>query len=100
MSKLLRSIHGQTGRNFKIRYREHIQDKKNNKSKTGFSHHILSTGHTYDKIENTMEILNFKEKGKYLNTLKKFHIYKANKTGTLLNDNFTDIFNPIFDLID
>jgi hypothetical protein len=57
------------------------------------------TGHAYDKIENTMKILNFHEKGKYLNTLKKFHIYNANKIG-LLNDNFTDIYNPIFDLID
>jgi hypothetical protein len=47
-----------------------------------------------------MEILNFQEKGKYLNTLEKFHIYKANKTGILLNDNFTNIFNPISDLID
>jgi hypothetical protein len=91
---------GQTGPNFKIRYTEHIQDIKNNKIETGFSHLILSTGHTYDKIENTMEILNFQEKGKYLNILEKFHIYEANKTGILLNDNFTDIFNPIFDIID
>jgi hypothetical protein len=91
---------GQTGRNFKIRYKENIQDIKNNRSKTGFSQHILDTGHAYDKIENTMEILKFQEKGKYLDTLEKFHIYKANKTGILLNDNFTDISNPIFDLID
>jgi hypothetical protein len=60
----------------------------------------LDTGHAYDKIENTMKILNFHEKGKYLNTLEKFHIYKANKTGILLNDNFTVIYNTIFDLID
>jgi hypothetical protein len=42
----------------------------------------LDTGHVYDKTENTMEILKFQEKGKYLNTLEKLHIYKANKTGT------------------
>jgi hypothetical protein len=30
----------------------------------GFSHHILDTGHAYDKIVNTMEILKFQEKGK------------------------------------
>jgi hypothetical protein len=33
---------GQTGRNFKTRYKEHIQDI-NNKNKTEFSHHILYT---------------------------------------------------------
>jgi hypothetical protein len=53
---------GQMGHSFKIRYKEHVQDIKNNKSRTGFSHHILNTGHAYDSIENTMEILNFQEK--------------------------------------
>jgi hypothetical protein len=53
---------GQTGRIFKIRYKEHIQDIKSNKNRTGFSHHILSTGHAYDSMANTMEILNFQEK--------------------------------------
>jgi hypothetical protein len=52
------------------------------------------------KIENTMKIFKFQEKGKYLNALEKFNVYKANKSGMLLNDNFTEISNPIFDLID
>jgi hypothetical protein len=79
---------GQTGRSLKIRYKEHIQDIKSNKNRTGFSHHILSTGHSYDSMVNTMEILNFQEKCQYLNTHERFHIYKANETGTLLNDNY------------
>jgi hypothetical protein len=58
---------GQTGRSFKIRYKEHVQDIKNNKSRTGFSHHILNTGHAYDSMGN----LNFQEKGIYLNTYAK-----------------------------
>jgi hypothetical protein len=70
---------GQTRRNFKTRYKEHIQDIKSNNSKTGFSHHILSTGHAYDNIENTLEVLNFQEKGNYLNTLERFHIYTDKK---------------------
>jgi hypothetical protein len=86
---------GQTGRSFKIRYKEHVQDIKNNKSRTGFSNHIFNTGHAYDTVENTMEILNFQEKGNYLNTLERFHIYKAKKTGGLLNDNYVD--NPVFE---
>jgi hypothetical protein len=90
---------GQTGRNFKTRFKEHVLDIKNNRSKTCFSHHILDTGHMYSNIENTMEILNLHEKGNYLNTLEKFHICKANNDNKLLNDNYTGIFNPIFELI-
>jgi hypothetical protein len=54
---------GQIGRNFKTRYKEHIQDIRNNRSKTGFSQHILNTGHAYDNIENTLKILDIQEEG-------------------------------------
>jgi hypothetical protein len=54
---------GQTGRNFETRFKEHVQDIKNNKSKIGFAHHILNTGHAYDNIENTLKILNIQGKG-------------------------------------
>jgi hypothetical protein len=90
---------GQTGWNYKTRYKEHIQDIRNIRRKTGFSHHILNTGNAYDNIENTLKILNTQEKGPYLNTLEKFHIYKTKKTGILLNDNYADTYNPIFKLL-
>jgi hypothetical protein len=70
---------GQTGRSFKTRFKEHIQDIWNNRNKTGYSHHIINTGHAYDNIENTLNILNTQKKGPFLNTLEKFHIYKAKK---------------------
>jgi hypothetical protein len=35
---------GQTGRNFKTRFKEQILDIKNNRSKTDFPHHVLNTG--------------------------------------------------------
>jgi hypothetical protein len=49
---------GQTGRSFRIRYKEHIQDIRSNKSKTAFSQHILNTGHAYDTMKKTTKILN------------------------------------------
>jgi hypothetical protein len=70
---------GQTGRNFKTRFKEHIQDIKNNRTKTGFSQHILNTGHEYNTIENFMNIIKIQNKGKLLNTLEKFYIYKEKK---------------------
>jgi hypothetical protein len=60
------SYMGQTGWNFKTRYKEHIQDVRNTRSKTGFLHHILNTGHAYDSIENTLTILNTQGKRPYL----------------------------------
>jgi hypothetical protein len=47
-------------------------------------------------LKNTLEVLNFQEKGTYVTTLERFYIYRAKKTGELLNDNYTDTFNPIF----
>jgi hypothetical protein len=38
-----------------------------------------------------MKILNYQEKEQYLNTLECFHIYRTNKTGRLLNDNYTHL---------
>jgi hypothetical protein len=90
---------GQTGRKFRVRYKEHIEDTKSNKSRTGFSQHILNTGHACDTMENTMEILSLQEKGQYLNTLERFHKHKTNKVGGLLSDNYIHPYNPFFESI-
>jgi hypothetical protein len=90
---------GQTGRNFKTRFKEHIQYIRNNRTKTGYSQHILNTGHEYGNIESTSNILNVQKKGAFLNTLEKYHIYKKQKTNNLLNESGTDTYNPIFELL-
>jgi hypothetical protein len=46
-----------------------------------------------------MDILKIQEKGKLLNTLEKFYIYKEQKTNNSLNENGTDTYNPIFELL-
>jgi hypothetical protein len=90
---------GQTGRKFKTRYKEHIQDIKNNKSKKGFAHHILNTGNSYNNIEKSLQILNIEDNVPYINTLEKFQKNKTKKTGILVNDNYADIYNPIYELL-
>jgi ferritin-like metal-binding protein YciE len=72
---------------------------KNNRAKTGFSQHILETGRAYNKIEHCMNIIKIQNKGKLLNTLEKFHIYKGRKLGNLLNENCVEAFNPIYELL-
>jgi hypothetical protein len=70
---------GQTGRTFDIRYKEHIQTIRNNNSNSGYSNHILNTGHTYGNIADTMDIIRMGRKGRYLNTLKKYYSYKMSR---------------------
>jgi hypothetical protein len=70
---------GQTGQTFKTRYKEHIQAIRNNNSNSGYSKHILNTGHTYGSITDTMKALKTQRKGKHLNTLERYYIYKMMK---------------------
>jgi hypothetical protein len=76
-----------------------VKDTRSNKEKTGYSHHILNTGHAFGKLEDTLEILSLQRKGPHLITLEKFHIYKENKTDQLLNEVHTDQYNPLFELL-
>jgi hypothetical protein len=59
---------GQTGRTFSIRYKEHIQDIRSNNGNTGYSNHILNTGHTYGTITDTIKIITMEKKGKNFRT--------------------------------
>jgi hypothetical protein len=89
---------GQTHRNVKTRYKEHIGEIRHNTPKTGTAQHILSTGHGYGNLENIMDIVEQQHKGPYLDTIDKFHIYINKSKGNLiLNDNLTELSNPIFE---
>jgi hypothetical protein len=90
---------GQTGRNFKTRYKEHIHAIRTNKTTSRYAQHILETGHTYGTIEDTLNILHREKNGPLMNTLEQFHIYKLSRNNLQLNDTYTDTHNPIFKLI-
>jgi len=91
---------GQTGRNFKTRFKEHVNDIKNNRGKTGYSQHILENGHERAHNLTDLIILEKRNKGPLLNTLEKFHIFKTKKENILLNDVQFDLNNPIYEVID
>jgi hypothetical protein len=64
-----------------------------------WTQHILDTQHAYGTIEDTLDILHIEKKGPLKNTLERFHIYKLSQENMQLNDTYTDIHNPIFNLI-
>jgi hypothetical protein len=55
---------------FKIRYKDHIQAISSNNSNSGYSNHILNTGHTYGPVTDTMDVIRTGRKGRQLNTLE------------------------------
>jgi hypothetical protein len=83
---------GQTGRNFRTRYKEHIQAIHTNKTTSRYAQHILDTGHAYNTIEDTLNILHFEKKGPLMNSLEQFHIYRLSKDNLHLNDIHTDTY--------
>jgi hypothetical protein len=56
-------------------------------------------GYAYGSITNTTEVLKTEKKGKHLNTLEKYHLYKRNKDGLRMNDTYIDTHDPIFEVI-
>jgi hypothetical protein len=96
MPRLPTKIH----RTFNIRYKEHIQAIRNNNNNSGYSNHILNTGHTYGTINDTMDdIIRKGKKGKHLNTLEKYHIHKISENNLHMNDTYNDPYNPIFETL-
>jgi hypothetical protein len=51
-----------------------MHDIRSNNSNSGYSNHILNTGHAYGTIADTMEMITTGKKGKYFNTLERYHI--------------------------
>jgi hypothetical protein len=90
---------GQTGRTFRIRFKEHIRDIRNNGQSCKFAQHILDTTHAYGTIENTMKIVHIQKKVPVLDTYEKYRIYEISKQGIQLNDNFAETYNPIYNVI-
>jgi hypothetical protein len=63
---------------------------------SGYVQHILVTGNAYGKMNEIMEIMEVQQKGKHLNTLENFHIYKLHQQGTQLNNNCSNLHNSVF----
>jgi hypothetical protein len=58
-----------------------------------------NTGYTYDTTMDTTGILKTGRKGKHLNTLEKYHIYRISNDNLHMNDTHIDTYNPIFETL-
>jgi hypothetical protein len=90
---------GQMGRTFKTRYKEHRQAIRNNNGNSEYSKHILNMGHTYGSVTDMMKVLKSQKKGRHLNTLERYYIYKMRKNGIQMNDACIETHNLIFEIM-
>jgi hypothetical protein len=66
---------GQTGRTLTTRYKEDIQATRSNNSNSGYSNHILNSGHAYGIITDTRgHYKNRKESQKFKYLRKILHL--------------------------
>jgi hypothetical protein len=100
MTGLRKTYIGQTSREFRTRFNEHKRAFHHNSQQSKFALHLTEHKHSFGHIHNTMEIIHLQKKGKHLNTIAKFHVYKEARKGNHLNDDLTVTpTNKIFDTI-
>jgi hypothetical protein len=87
---------GQTGRNFRTRYKEHLRAFRHNTHQSKFAKHLHEHGHSFGKIETIMEVVKTQVKGNHLNTIERYHIYRETLNNNQLNEDHTDTSNTIF----
>jgi len=90
---------GQTGRPFKVRFQENLQDFKYKSNKSKFAQRLIDNKHAIGPMEDIMEVVHVTKKGKLMGTLECFHIYKETKAGNLINDRLKAKENAMFETI-
>ena len=90
---------GQTGRPFRVRFREHKYDYQYMCRKSKFAQHLLDEGHTFGPMESVMDVIQYARKGKMMAALERFHIYDITQRGVQINDKLTVQHNLIFDIL-
>jgi hypothetical protein len=80
---------GQTGRPFKVRFREPLHDFKYGNKKSKFATRLLDNGHSIGLINNVMETLHITDKGRMMDTLQRFYIFRETKLNNQINDKLT-----------
>ena len=89
---------GQTSRNIKTRYNEHIRYIKNNNLQLAYAQHILNNRHEYGTIDNIMTVLKPIHNQHLLTTYQQFFIHSFPKHGNLSSEQSSGSPNPLFDL--
>jgi len=72
-----------------MRFKEHKYAFKTNSHISNYAKHILEQSYSFGPIQDTMQILQYQNKGNHLNTIERFYIYTEFTKNSLLNDEYT-----------
>jgi hypothetical protein len=78
---------GQTGRSFRTGFQEHLGDFRHENGKSSFAQHLLDNGHDAGPIEDIMNTLHITSKGRLMDTMEKFYIFRETKLDHQINTN-------------
>jgi hypothetical protein len=90
---------GQTGRPFKVLFQEHLRDFKQRSKKSKFAQHLVENKHPIDPMQHIMETIHIINKGRMMDTLEKYYIFRETKFNIQINDKLTVKPNIIFEPI-
>jgi hypothetical protein len=79
----------QAGRSFSTCFQEHLRDFKYGNDKSTFAQPPLQNGHAIGPMEEIMDTIQFTNKGRLMNTLEKFYIFRETKLNNQINDKLT-----------
>jgi hypothetical protein len=68
---------------------------RSNNDNSGYSNHILNTGHTYGTITDTVDVMIWRKKENFEH-IRKIP-YKISKDRLHINNTYIDTYNPIFE---
>jgi len=75
---------GQTSRNLKQRYQEHIRYIRNNDTQSAYALHILKNQHEYGPTNDTMTLLKHEQKTRMLIPYEQLFIQTYHRNGLLI----------------
>jgi hypothetical protein len=90
---------GQTRDSFRTRYKEHFHDFKYNIRKSSFATHLFDNNHSVGPIYDIMDVLYTTGKGRFMDRVERFYIYRETRDNNQINDKNTVKQNAIFDAI-
>jgi len=89
---------GQTGKSFRTRFKEHLQDFRHANGKSSFAQHLLDNGHDAGPIED-MSTLHITSKDRLMDTIEKYYIFRETKLDNHINDKLAVRPNVIFETV-
>ena len=89
---------GQTSRNLKTRYNEHVMHIKNNNPQSAYAQHTLNNRHQFGTIDSTMTLLKPLHSQNLLTTHEQLYIHYFHKSGNLIFEQSPGSPNLLFDL--